>query len=152
MAPEIVNKVEYSGPQADIWALGVLLYALLNGWFPFKGRTDEELYMRINECDFAIYKHMSRAVRDLLTRMLDIDPDTWITASEILQHKWIVDNEKLIQNIFYDPEAEDEEHKNGESKDSYLTTKQKEELKGKFINKEACMAYFNTKNPNHSDP
>lgn len=59
MAPEIVNKIEYSGPPADIWALGVLLYALLNGRFPFKGRTDEELYMRINECDYEVYKHMS---------------------------------------------------------------------------------------------
>jgi len=84
MAPEIVNKVEYAGPPADIWALGVLLYALLNGWFPFKGWTDEELYSRINECDFAVYKHMSRAVRDLLSWMLDIDADTRITASEIL--------------------------------------------------------------------
>ena len=62
MAPEIVNKVEYSGPPADIWALGVLLYALLNGRFPFKGRTDEELYARINECNYAVYKHMSRSV------------------------------------------------------------------------------------------
>jgi len=48
MAPEIVNKIEYCGPPADIWALGVLLYALLNGRFPYKGRTDEELYERIN--------------------------------------------------------------------------------------------------------
>ena len=84
MAPEIVNKIEYSGPPADIWALGVLLYALLNGWFPFKGRTDDELYAWINECDFAVYKHMSRSVWDLLTWMLDIDPETRITAAEIL--------------------------------------------------------------------
>jgi serine/threonine protein kinase len=102
MAPEIVNKVEYSGPPADIWALGVLLYALLNGRFPFKGRTDEELYNRINECDYAIYKHMSRSVRHLLERMMDVDPDTRITAEEILEHKWITDNDWLIQNIFYD--------------------------------------------------
>ena len=101
MAPEIVNKVEYRGPPADIWALGVLLYALLNGRFPFKGRTDEELYAWINECDYAIYRHMSRNVKDLLDRMLDTDPERRITADEILEHKWIADNEKLISNFFY---------------------------------------------------
>jgi serine/threonine protein kinase len=37
MAPEIVRKVEYAGPPADIWALGVLLFALLNGAFPYRG-------------------------------------------------------------------------------------------------------------------
>lgn len=37
MAPEIVLKKEYCGPPVDIWACGVLLYALLCGTFPFKG-------------------------------------------------------------------------------------------------------------------
>jgi serine/threonine protein kinase len=37
MAPEIVNKKEYSGPPADVWALGVLLFALLHGCFPYRG-------------------------------------------------------------------------------------------------------------------
>jgi MAP/microtubule affinity-regulating kinase len=47
MAPEIVSKIEYSGPPADIWALGVLLFALLCGKFPFKGQNDKELYSHI---------------------------------------------------------------------------------------------------------
>lgn len=47
MAPEIVSKIEYSGPPADVWALGVLLYALLCGRFPFKGQSDKELYTNI---------------------------------------------------------------------------------------------------------
>ena len=47
MAPEIVSKIEYSGPPADIWALGVLLYALLCGKFPFRGQNDKELYANI---------------------------------------------------------------------------------------------------------
>ena len=36
MCPEIVSKKEYSGPAADIWACGVILYALLTGTVPFK--------------------------------------------------------------------------------------------------------------------
>jgi serine/threonine protein kinase len=47
MGPEIVLKEEYAGPPADIWASAVLLYALLNGCFPFRGATDKELYRRI---------------------------------------------------------------------------------------------------------
>ena len=56
MAPEIINKQYYSGPQVDIWAAGVVLYAMLTGDFPFKGiyanykwigHTDNELYSKI---------------------------------------------------------------------------------------------------------
>jgi MAP/microtubule affinity-regulating kinase len=39
MAPEIVNKLKYSFP-ADIWALGILLYKLVTGTFPFRGADD----------------------------------------------------------------------------------------------------------------
>jgi MAP/microtubule affinity-regulating kinase len=37
MAPEIVSRQEYRGDKADIWALGIVLFALLQGCFPFKG-------------------------------------------------------------------------------------------------------------------
>ena len=40
MAPEIVNKTEYCGPPADVWALGVLLFTMLCGTFPYRGSTD----------------------------------------------------------------------------------------------------------------
>ena len=39
MAPEIVSKSQYSGPEADIWALGIVLFLMLCGYFPFKGKT-----------------------------------------------------------------------------------------------------------------
>lgn len=41
MAPEIVLKTEYRGEPADVWAMGVLLYVMLTGIFPFKGQTDK---------------------------------------------------------------------------------------------------------------
>lgn len=58
MSPEIINKTAYSFP-ADVWALGILLYKMLTGSFPFRGKRnckfiiiagndDKELYRRIN--------------------------------------------------------------------------------------------------------
>lgn len=47
MAPEIVQKREYDGRQVDMWALGVLLYALLTGTFPFRGISEQDLYYKI---------------------------------------------------------------------------------------------------------
>lgn len=52
MAPEVVQRKEYRGETADIWALGVLLFVSLTGVFPFKGSTDQELYRKINSADY----------------------------------------------------------------------------------------------------
>jgi serine/threonine protein kinase len=38
MPPEIIQKKEYIGPYVDIWSSGILLYTLLFGFFPFKGK------------------------------------------------------------------------------------------------------------------
>lgn len=67
MSPEIVNKVEYSGPPADIWALGVLLYAMLCGTFPFKGQTDKELYAKINSGKYNIPEFLSLGAVKILS-------------------------------------------------------------------------------------
>lgn len=75
MAPEIVAKIEYSGPPADIWALGVLLFALLCGKFPFKGQNDRELYnaIRFNELQFP--DHVSNSARFFLQKLFHKEPD-----------------------------------------------------------------------------
>lgn len=54
MAPEIVRKTEYCGPPTDIWAVGVLLFTMLCGDFPYRGATDEELYGKICRADYRI--------------------------------------------------------------------------------------------------
>ncbi len=69
MAPEIVSKIEYSGPPADIWALGVLLFALLCGKFPFKGQNDKELYSHICTKELVCPDHVSPAAKKFLNKI-----------------------------------------------------------------------------------
>jgi len=48
MAPEIVQKTEFCGPPADIYAAGILLFTFFCGCFPFKGANDKDLYAKIS--------------------------------------------------------------------------------------------------------
>ena len=47
MCPEIVSKKEYSGPAADVWACGAIMYVLLTGTVPFKAQTEKDLFRKI---------------------------------------------------------------------------------------------------------
>lgn len=54
MAPEIVKRTEFDYEMGDVWALGVVLYALISGQFPFKGITNKELYQKIAKGAFTM--------------------------------------------------------------------------------------------------
>lgn len=49
MSPEILAKKEYYGQPSDVWAAGIVLYAILNGTFPFKGGDNKQLYFKISK-------------------------------------------------------------------------------------------------------
>lgn len=93
MAPEIVLKTEYCGPPADIWALGVLMFTIISGSFPYRGATDEELYSKIQRADYHLpsdlKKSLSQESQDLLARLFSISADERPTAKQILQHPWL---------------------------------------------------------------
>ena len=77
MAPEIVQKLEYAGPPADTWALGVLLFTLLSGCFPYRGATDKELYKKIMRADYKLPSEvlvtLSNDATNLIKRIFAID-------------------------------------------------------------------------------
>lgn len=89
MAPEIVSRKEYSGPPADVWALGVLLYAMLCGGFPFKASADKELYRKIQRGHFIIPSYVTGGARNILFRSLTVDTSKRISVTEILKDEWL---------------------------------------------------------------
>ena len=84
MPPEIVSKVAYYGKPADVWALGILLFKMLTGNFPFKGRNDRELFRKIKQGKFSYPKHVSQELRTLLNKILKVTPSERLTATEVL--------------------------------------------------------------------
>ena len=89
MAPEIVSKRAYHGGPTDIWALGIILYTLLNGVFPFQGGSEKELFSKIKQGLFKMPEGISNAARKLISKMLSPDPNKRPTAEELYSDPWI---------------------------------------------------------------
>lgn len=49
MSPEIVSKREYDGAASDVWASGVMLFAMLTGSVPFRAQSEKELFRKITK-------------------------------------------------------------------------------------------------------
>ena len=91
MAPEIILRTSYSGPPADIWALGILLYSILSASFPFQATNNKELYEKIIAGRFDYPPNFSSSLRLLMSNMLQVDPMKRITAEGILMSEWLND-------------------------------------------------------------
>lgn len=90
MAPEICQRREYIGKPVDVWSLGVLLYAMIVGRFPFSGKTYPDLYKRIIAGQLTFPDHMSGSARDLVRRMLNVDATRRLTLNMTATHPWVL--------------------------------------------------------------
>jgi len=96
VCPETVNAKSYDGAAVDSWALGVILYVLLTGTYPFfdRRRTAFEKMMR-GSAEVQFPTHVSFTARNLVCQLLDRDPRMRPTAATILADTWMkisVDN------------------------------------------------------------
>jgi serine/threonine protein kinase len=74
MAPEMLFKSEYDY-HVDIWALGVLLYEMLHGQAPFKGKSTSEVKEAMLGGSYELGSHLSGNVKDLIKGILQFHPD-----------------------------------------------------------------------------
>jgi len=90
-APELLLADPYT-PAVDLWALGVELYMLLIGEFPFDDPDEEALEDQIIEGKVDMtgpqWEHISIEAKDLLKGLLSVDPKHRPTATEALEHAW----------------------------------------------------------------
>lgn len=94
-APEILLEQKYTNA-ADIWSMGVILYAFIEGNLPFYHSNMNALATMICQHEVAFSNTFGEDVKDLIRRMLMKDPEQRITIDEIKRHPYI-SNEKLLQ-------------------------------------------------------
>jgi len=114
-APEVLSGKLYAGPEVDVWSCGVILYALLCGSLPFDDESIPNLFKKIKGGIYSLPGHISDGARDLIPRMLVVDPCRRITVADIRQHGWFrVDlpryiaaavDDRLVMHRKVDPEA-----------------------------------------------
>jgi len=88
-APEILLAHEYDGHQADVWSLGILIYVMLAGRFPFQGATRAELSRNVLRGTFTSPSGLSREPESLLRRVLVLDPNQRYTIEHVRVHPWM---------------------------------------------------------------
>ncbi|XP_042311689.1 maternal embryonic leucine zipper kinase [Sceloporus undulatus] len=89
-APELIQGKAYIGSEADIWSMGVLLYALLCGFLPFDDDNVMALYKKIVRGKYEIPKWLSPGSVLLLNQMLQVDPKKRIMVKHLLNHPWLM--------------------------------------------------------------
>ena len=94
IAPEVL--AEKYDEKCDVWSCGVIMYIMLCGYPPFNAESDELILEKIKTGKFTFppeeWDTISPLAKDLVSKMLTFHPSKRLSASECLEHKWLVAN------------------------------------------------------------
>ena len=74
VSPEMLQD-NVSKPAGDLWALGCILFKMLSGTYPFEGSTENLTFTKIVERDFVMPENISAEAKDLIDKLLQLDPE-----------------------------------------------------------------------------
>ncbi|KAH0770995.1 hypothetical protein KY290_014976 [Solanum tuberosum] len=91
VAPEVLKRK--SGPESDVWSIGVITFILLCGRRPFWDKTEDGIFKEVlrNKPDFRRkpWPTISNSAKDFVKKLLVKDPRARLTAAQALSHPWV---------------------------------------------------------------
>ncbi|KAK9818047.1 hypothetical protein WJX72_006277 [[Myrmecia] bisecta] len=95
VAPEVIQGIPglIYNAAVDLWSAGVVLFILLGGYPPFYDESEPALFEQIRKghytFDDPVWDTITEPAKDLIRKLLAVDPRKRLTASQALKHKWI---------------------------------------------------------------
>jgi len=81
VSPEILTS-SGSGPASDLWALGCIIYQMVTGFPPFQSQSEYQIFQKIQGLEYSFYEGFDTKARDLVTKLLVIEPKERIGAED----------------------------------------------------------------------
>ena len=108
-SPEMLSGKTYDGFKIDIWATGIILFAMLCGFLPFDDKDNNILFQKILECKITFPNFLSNDAKDLLKKILVINPMKRINIQNIKKHQFYLKGKEIFEKNFtiYQVSAED---------------------------------------------
>ena len=96
--PEMIKEEHYDGGLSDIWSSGIILYLMLCGKLPFYHEQNEIMYQQILSGKFELPDFLSDNAKDILTKIIEIDPKKRLNFGQIKEHPWfnIIDKNEFL--------------------------------------------------------
>eukprot|EP01080_Neovahlkampfia_damariscottae_P007649 gene7649-11970_t len=109
-APEVISGKLYAGPEVDVWSCGVILYALLCGKLPFDEESISSLFDKIKTANYQMPDFVSKGAKDLINKMLQVDPLKRATIADIKNDDWFLRDipDYLVESISLNPTIDED--------------------------------------------
>ena len=101
LAPEMIKEIGHD-EHLDIWCIGVLLFELLTGNVPFKGKDIDSLNNNILQLKIVWPKDISNTAKNLILKILKRDPGDRISLVDMLKHPFFkqkLNNDHLEEDL-----------------------------------------------------
>jgi len=95
MAPEVFSLQPHN-EQVDVWSLGICLYVMVSGTFPFVANNYTDLEEKVLFDDVPSIYGISEHLNDLIQGMLRKDPLKRLSLAIIRQHRWVVEKGRYL--------------------------------------------------------
>ncbi|KAM7318871.1 hypothetical protein ACRRTK_021984 [Alexandromys fortis] len=94
MAPEILAREPYDGLAVDMWSLGVVLYVMVTGKYPFSEVTKDGMHRLITNTKYPIFEHLSIPCHIIIAQLLMVPTNRRITICQLVETPWLGPKEK----------------------------------------------------------